>query len=92
MLGDVQPGEKDGGGEGVSVMPLGRVSGRRVVFVVVSMGYKEEVMLTASFSVGWTVPLRDGVLSVSDYCPAAVSVAAVAAVIAVAWLWSLPLT
>ena len=44
-------------------------------------------MLAASFSVGWTVPLQGKVLSVSDYCPADVSFAA--AVVAVAWLWSL---
>ena len=80
------------GGEGVSVMPLGHVSGRRIVFVVVSMGYQEEVTLAASFSVGWTVPLQGKVLSVSDYCPAAVSFAAVAAVVAVSWLRLLPLT
>ena len=55
-------------------------------------GYKEEGMLAASFSAGWTVPLRGKVLSVSDCCPAAVSFAAVAAIVAVAWLRSLPLT
>ena len=60
--------------------------------VVVSMGYKEEGMLAASFSVSWTVPLQGKVLSVSDYCPAAVSFATVVAVVAVAWLLSLPLT
>ena len=49
-------------------------------------------MLAASFSVGWTVPLQGKVLSVSDYCPAAVSFAAVTAVVAVAWFWSLSLT
>ena len=64
----------------------------RVVFVVVSMGYQEEGMLAASFSVGWTVPLQGKVLSVSDYSPAAVSFAAVAVVVAVAWFRSLPLT
>ena len=57
-----------------------------------SMGYQEEVMLAASFSVGWTVPLQGKVLPVSDYCPAAESFAAVAAIVAVAWLLSLPLT
>ena len=46
-------------------------------------------MLAASFSVGWTVPLQGKVLFVRDYFPAAVSFAA--AVVAVAWLWSLPL-
>ena len=56
------------------------------------LGYKEEGMLAASFSVGWTVPLQGKVLSVSDCCPTAVSFAAVAAVVAVAWLLSLPLT
>ena len=51
-------------------------------------------MLAASFSVGWTVPLqtREGAVCTIDYCPAAVSFAAVAAVVAVAWLRSLPLT
>ena len=91
-FGDLQPGEKDGEAEGVSAMPLGHVSGRLVVFVVVSMGYQEEGMLAASFSVGWTVPLQGEVLSVSDYSPAAVSFAAIAAIVAVAWLLSLPLT
>ena len=76
-----------GGGEGVSVMPLGRVGLSSLLF-----GYKEEGMLAASFSVCWTVPLQGKVLSVSDYCPAAVSFAAVTAVVAVAWLRSLPLT
>ena len=33
----------------------------------------------ASFSVGWTVPLQGKVLSLSDYYPATVSFAAVAA-------------
>ena len=48
----------------------------------------------ASFSVGWTVPLqtREGAVCTTDYCPAAVSFAAVNAVVAVAWLLSLPLT
>ena len=62
------------------------------VVVVVSMGYQEEGLLAASFSVGWTVPLQGKVLSVSDCCPAAVSFAAVAAVVAVAWHLSLPLS
>ena len=64
----------------------------RVVDVVLT-GYNEEgEMLAASFSVSWTVLLQGKVLSVSDYCPAAVSFSAVAAVVAVAWLRSLPLT
>ena len=67
-----------GGEEGVSVKPLGCVGSYALL-----LGYKEEGMLAASFSVGWTVPIQGKVLSVSDCCPAAVSFAAVAAVVAV---------
>ena len=59
------------------------------------LGYPEEMeMLAVSFSVRWTVPLqtREGAVCTTDYCPAAVSFAAVAAIVAVAWLLSLPLT
>ena len=35
---------------------------------------------------------RVGAVCTTDYCPAAISIAAVAAVVAVAWLLSLPLT
>ena len=73
-------------------MPLVRVSG---VGLYSLLGYPEEMeMLAASFSVGWTVLLqtREGAVCTIDYCPAAVSFAAVAAIVAVAWLLSLPLT
>ena len=73
--------------EGIWGIPLGYVGLSSLL-----LGYKEEGILAASFSVGWTVPLQGKVLSVSDCCPAAVSFAAVAAVVAVAWLLSLPLT
>ena len=85
LLQYMQPGEEWSDMRGSWVAPGVCL----VVVVVVSTGYKEEGMLAASFSVGWTVPLQGKVLSVSDCCPAAVSVAAA---VAVTWLLSLPLT
>ena len=89
--GHVQPGQEWGGERRGLGLSLWVCPG---VVVVVSTGYQEEMegMLAASFSVGLTVLLQGKVLSVSDYCPTAVSFAAVAAVVAVAWLRSLPLT
>ena len=92
--GSLQPratGRELGEDRGSPVMPLGRVSGVGYLLLY-RWGIRRRGMLAASFLVGWTVPLQGKVLSVSDYSPAAVSFAAVAAVVAVAWFWSLSLT
>ena len=62
------------------------------VVIVVSMGYKEEGNAGCLLLSRLDCSTSGTVLSVSDYYPAAVSFAAVAVVVAVAWLLSLPLT